>query len=721
VSATGGSLGNPVTFSIDASSTSGACSISGATVRVGGAGTCVIDANQAGSATYSAAPQVQQSFVIGNVASASLKTQAITFISSPPTSPTVGSTYSVSATGGGSGNPVTFSIDASSTSGACSISGATVRVGGAGTCVIDANQAGSATYSAAPQVQQSFVIVPPISENNWTAQGVSQTTLSVSPATVGDLLALWIVNTSTSVTGHLPTSVSGGGVSTWIQAPNTAVSSASGEAGAWWYGLISSTGSSTLTIGGGETNANVRLTAVEFVAGDGYTWRLDTSSGKSNQSTNPASSPSLTPVQSGELAVYGWASSSDPGAGNTSGYTYLNPGWAAHVEIAYNMSTGAATQPMLASGALNYGVAGMLFVPTPGGGTNATALSIRVVGNHLVDSQGTTVRLLGVNAPGMDVLTPPSQCGTFGLSQNLGLFNAPVTWGINAVRVTLNEDCWLGINGVSSAMTVTYQASLEWFVSELNVHGMYAILDLHFSAPGTIPATAQQVMPDADHAPAFWTSLATTFVNNKAVVFDLFNEPAPGAVLPKASDSANWACWLSGCTLPTVYSNFGHQQSSVSWQATGMQRLVNVVRSTGATQPIMLSGLCGGNCLTEWLSHVPADPLNQLVASIHVYNSDSCSTLACWNQQYAPVALQYPVVTAEFGEDDCSDGFMEQYMQFADANGISYLGWSWSPETSCTPQSQDGASLITDWNGDPTPLGIGLQSHLLALAGEVRR
>ena len=26
-------------------------------------------------------------------------------------------------------------------------------------------------------------------------------------------------------------------------------------------------------------------------------------------------------------------------------------------------------------------------------------------------------------------------------------------WNINAVRVPLNEDCWLGINGVASART----------------------------------------------------------------------------------------------------------------------------------------------------------------------------------------------------------------------------------------------------------------------------
>jgi hypothetical protein len=124
-------------------------------VSFAAAGTCVIDANQAAGGSYSVAPQAQQSF---KIVAAADPPQAISFTSTPPTNATVGGTYSVSATGGGSGNPVTFSIDASSTSGSCSISGAAVSFAAAGTCVIDANQVAGGSYSVAPQVQQSFSI-----------------------------------------------------------------------------------------------------------------------------------------------------------------------------------------------------------------------------------------------------------------------------------------------------------------------------------------------------------------------------------------------------------------------------------------------------------------------------------------------------------------------------------------------------------------------------------
>ena len=51
------------------------------------------------------------------------QSQSITFTSSPPPDPTVGGSYAVSATGGGSGIAVTFSVDSSSTAGACTVSG----------------------------------------------------------------------------------------------------------------------------------------------------------------------------------------------------------------------------------------------------------------------------------------------------------------------------------------------------------------------------------------------------------------------------------------------------------------------------------------------------------------------------------------------------------------------------------------------------------------------
>ena len=142
--------------------------LSGATVTFVAVGTCVIDADQAGNANYEAASQVQQSFAV-------LGTQSITFTSTPP-KPAVSEAPTPTASGGASGNPVTFSVDPSA-KGSCSISGATVTFVAVGTCVIDADQAGNASYEAATQVQQSFAVLG--------TQSITFTSTPPKPAVIG--------------------------------------------------------------------------------------------------------------------------------------------------------------------------------------------------------------------------------------------------------------------------------------------------------------------------------------------------------------------------------------------------------------------------------------------------------------------------------------------------------------------------------------------------------
>ena len=89
--------------------------------------------------------------------------QSITFTGPNQSTFTYGaSPFTVSATGGGSGNPVTFSVAAASASvcsaGASSGNDATITIRGAGACMIDADQAGNTYYAAAPQHPDTFTI-----------------------------------------------------------------------------------------------------------------------------------------------------------------------------------------------------------------------------------------------------------------------------------------------------------------------------------------------------------------------------------------------------------------------------------------------------------------------------------------------------------------------------------------------------------------------------------
>jgi hypothetical protein len=82
--------------------------------------------------------------------------QTITFTSTAPTSAQAGgANYTVAATAS-SNLAVAFSLDATSTG--CTLAGSTVAFTGAGTCRINANQAGNGSFQPAPQVQQSFTV-----------------------------------------------------------------------------------------------------------------------------------------------------------------------------------------------------------------------------------------------------------------------------------------------------------------------------------------------------------------------------------------------------------------------------------------------------------------------------------------------------------------------------------------------------------------------------------
>lgn len=108
--------------------------------------------------------------------------QAIDFDN--PGAQAFGTAPTLSATGGGSGQPVTFS---SSTGGVCTITPAgTLTLASVGPCTITANQAGNALWAAAPPVPRSFAIGQGVNTINFQPQTSPRTyttggTFNISP------------------------------------------------------------------------------------------------------------------------------------------------------------------------------------------------------------------------------------------------------------------------------------------------------------------------------------------------------------------------------------------------------------------------------------------------------------------------------------------------------------------------------------------------------------
>jgi endoglucanase len=335
--------------------------------------------------------------------------------------------------------------------------------------------------------------------------------------------------------------------------------------------------------------------------------------------------------------------------------------------------------------------------------------AIAVSGNQLVSSAGEPVVLRGADTSGTEYACV-SEKSIFDGSEEASPSSiaAMQSWGFNAARVELNESCWLGVQGVKPAYSAhAYQVAIEQYVDALNAAGMYVILDMHFSSTGGAKkATRQEPMPDERYAPAFWSSVAESFKGNPAVIFELFNEPYPNR---NTDSEAAWRCDLDGSAGGTC--------KGFDYQAAGMQQLLDAVRATGASNAVMVGGPQYAGDLDKWLQYEPVDPLHQLAASIHIYwknpahpEYSPCYDSACWQQVLAPLSAQVPIVVGEFGELDCGDTLYPPFLDFADQNGISYLGWAWF-----VGRCAGEPSLISSYSGTPTAFGVGYRQHLAEL------
>jgi endoglucanase len=317
------------------------------------------------------------------------------------------------------------------------------------------------------------------------------------------------------------------------------------------------------------------------------------------------------------------------------------------------------------------------------------SFAVRVRGNRLVNAQGQVLRLVGVNRSGSQYMCVLDR-GIFDGPADAESIAAMKTWHINAVRVPLNEDCWLGIDGLNPAYSgIAYQSAIENYVAQLNAAGLYVILEVHWNAPDSEQADGQREMLDASHGYTLWHSVATAFKAHPAVLFDLYNEPHGLG----NTTAEQWRCWERGCG-----------------EYAGMSGLVAAVRATGARNVILLGGLSWAANDSEWLKYEPYDPLHQLAASFHLYyEHTSCVTESCWDHTLLSLAARVPLVDDEFGELQCGEpaavAWLNQWMSYATIHGFSMLAWAWNAKPNECSQF-----LLTNYAGSPTPYGAAVEA-----------
>jgi endoglucanase len=312
----------------------------------------------------------------------------------------------------------------------------------------------------------------------------------------------------------------------------------------------------------------------------------------------------------------------------------------------------------------------------------ADASGLHVSGSRLLDAHNRPLTLRGVNRSGTEYACIQGW-GTFDGPSDAVSVRAMAKWDIDFVRVPLNEDCWLGINGVKPGLGgAAYRRAIVSYVNLLNRHGMYAELSLVWAAPGRNKATYQPGSPDEDHSPAMWASLAAAFKHDPKVILAPWGETVVDA-----------RCFLRGGICEATFG-----ATNIPYRTAGMQQAVSTMRRAGYRGVISIPGIDYANDLTHWLAYEPRDPLHQLIAEAHVYGKNTCSSVACLNQTMVPVTQRVPLIFGEFGEtyDDssCGSSNVSKFLSWATAHHVGTAAWTWDTWGNCE-------SLVSNYAGTP--------------------
>jgi endoglucanase len=289
------------------------------------------------------------------------------------------------------------------------------------------------------------------------------------------------------------------------------------------------------------------------------------------------------------------------------------------------------------------------------------------------------------------VARPSLEWSSTGEQLSASDFQLQASWDANVSRISLNQDFWLSDSPMADP---NYPATVDAAVTWAEEAGMDVILSLDWSDTGTlgscIISACEQLMADANSI-TFWSQVASTYKNDGRVLFELYNEP----------HDISWAVWLSGGT------------TSAGWTAAGMQQLYDAIRGAGADNLVIAGGL-------EYAYDLTGVPQNRIqgyniMYATHPFAVNTSESPGAWYGRWGFLAATDPIIMTEFGDtSDCFGGtytpaissYVSQLLSYADQNKINWTAFAWYPSVCSFP------SLISDWQGTPTPPGMLVQASL---------
>jgi cellulase (glycosyl hydrolase family 5) len=313
-------------------------------------------------------------------------------------------------------------------------------------------------------------------------------------------------------------------------------------------------------------------------------------------------------------------------------------------------------------------------------------LPLKVVGTKILNNKGEPVLLRGVN-------TASLEWSSDGQGHILQTVNTAIhDWRVNIIRLPLSQDRWFGHGPEQTNGYQAYRELVHQVVETCATNHCYIILDLHWSDCNEWGTNiGQHSMPDLNSV-AFWKDFAPVYANNPAVLFDLYNEP----------HDVSWDVWLHGGIVKDKPNNPRAGQTPRTYEAVGMQRLLDTVRATGAKNVVVAGGLDWAYDFSGILEgRQLSDPHgNGVIYANHCYDNKGDS-VDIWIAKMEKASATLPVIVTEFGGNSGpskmvpSDNWLLHVLQALNDHQWSWTAWDLHPSA--------GPRLISGWDYTPSP------------------
>ncbi len=329
---------------------------------------------------------------------------------------------------------------------------------------------------------------------------------------------------------------------------------------------------------------------------------------------------------------------------------------------------------------------------------------LKVVGNQIQTVEGQTVWLQGISLCSLE-------WSASGDNILKSVEVATKEWKSNVLRQPIRETFWFGRGDYQKDGGAGYRQLVDDSINLAAANGAYVVLDLH-----------QFRAPKEDHV-IFWQAIAEKYKNHPAVLFELFNEP----------HDISWEVWRNGGPVadqkkvaeakkngePLAENN----EKLIAFRSVGMQKLIDVIRESGANNIVVVGGLDWGYDLSGILNGYALDDKggNGIVYSSHVYPWKSD-----WQGKFLDLADKYPLFIGELGGEVERMPFIpperheDPYTWAPDMLGLIQkhkLHWTgWCFHTKSSPR------LLADWDYTPTPYwGQFVKDALAGKQFEIKR